>query len=79
MRGANILQILFIVSIGVFKPALGAEADDPIVGQWKWFTNETKIFNADGSVTKDGTWRCVNPGKEGVPVKRKIAKRLGRP
>jgi len=62
MRCANILQILFIVSIGVFKTALGAELNDPIIGQWKWFTDETKTFHADGSITKDGTWRCVNPG-----------------
>ena len=62
-----ILQILFIVSIGVFKTALGAESNDPITGQWKWFTEETKTFHADGSIAKDGTWRCVNPG--GIPRK----------
>lgn len=62
MRCANILQVLFIVSIGLFKTALGAELNDPIVGQWNWFTEEVKTFHTDGSVANDGTWRCVNPG-----------------
>ncbi len=62
MRWANLLAVLAIISPGVFATALGAEANDPIVGRWKWFTKETKTFHADGSITKDGNWRCVNPG-----------------
>ena len=70
MRSSKIFQVLFIVSIGVFKPAFGADLNDPIVGQWKWYTKTTKVFHADGRFTDPehedkagGTWKCLNPGE----------------
>jgi hypothetical protein len=70
MRFRKILQLLFIVSIAGFRPALGAEEKDPVLGQWKWFTKSTKVFHGDGRLTdlegstrKGGTWKCVNPGE----------------
>jgi hypothetical protein len=70
MRSANIVQLWFIVSIGLLRPAMGAEVNDPILGQWKWFTKSTKVFHADGRLTdvqgstkKGGTWKCENPGE----------------
>ena len=78
MRFANIFQLLFIVSLGVFNPAWGADSSDPILGQWKWFTKSTKVFHADGRLTdtagsmaKGGTWKCVNEGE--LPRKYVIA------
>jgi hypothetical protein len=69
MRSSKILRVLFIVSIGVFKPAFGADSNDPIVGSWKWFTQTIEIFHADGrftniegSIKSSGTWRRLNPG-----------------
>jgi hypothetical protein len=70
MRSAKILQVLCVASIGLCRPAFGAELSDPILGQWKWFTKSTKVFHADGRLTntegdtaKGGTWECVNPGE----------------
>jgi hypothetical protein len=67
MRRLNLLPVLFIASLGVVHSAFAADLSDPILGQWKWFTKSTKVFHADGSITKGGTWRCVNPGE--VPRK----------
>jgi len=83
MRFSKILQVLFIVSIGVFKPAFGADLNDPILGQWKWFTKSTKVFHADGRltdtegrITKGGTWRRLNPDE--APGKYEIVWSSGR-
>jgi Trypsin-like peptidase domain len=69
MRSPNILQVLLIVWMSLFKPAFGADVIDPVVGSWKWFTNSIKIFHADGRFTDvegnikgGGTWRRLNPG-----------------
>jgi hypothetical protein len=56
------------ISIGAFMFAIflsGAFADnldprDPIVGRWSWFNGGAKEFHADGTVTPDGKWRCVD-------------------
>jgi hypothetical protein len=51
----------------MLPPAFAADSNDPIVGTWKWFTKGTRTFHTDGTVTPDGTWKCVNPG--GLPHK----------
>ncbi|EDY17568.1 hypothetical protein CfE428DRAFT_4866 [Chthoniobacter flavus Ellin428] len=70
---------LFIVLVGLFNPAWGAELSDPILGQWKWFTNSTKVFHSDGRLTSNvghtSTWKCLNPGE--VPRKYRIFWAMG--
>ena len=80
MDFSKFLQVLLIVSIGVFHSAFGADSDDPIVGQWKWFTKDTMVVHADGRLTRsaaDGsskavaTWKRLNPGE--TPCKYEIS------
>jgi len=81
MRSSKILQVLFFVSISVFNTAFGADSkkNDPIVGEWKWFTKDTIVLHADGRLTRtaadgsskaEATWRRLNPGE--APCKYEV-------
>jgi hypothetical protein len=40
-----------------------SNSNDPIIGEWNWFTNEIKYFHSDGTTTGNGlrgTWAKLN-------------------
>lgn len=34
---------------------------DPILGSWSWCNGGVREFHADGTVTPNGAWRCIDP------------------
>jgi hypothetical protein len=46
------------------KSGASQRREDPIVGRWRWFTNDWVFINGDGTVSRgrntQGRWKCVD-------------------
>ena len=59
----SIRHAALLIAASLMALPLFAHADDPIVGRWRWFNSEIKVFRSDGTAVGNGfhgTWKCVS-------------------